>query len=111
MSIPEGVEILEPWSDIATWPKGRSEFLSSQLAAQISADHVLHGVKVTAVAVRTDRDDVLFRVDGAKMPLAVVHMTWHREAGPRWPITRFFESWDHWVREEMLPAHEEHTLS
>jgi hypothetical protein len=51
---------------------------------------------------------VLFEIESGEMRLAVVHMTWRKESDPRWPDTRLFQSWDDWVRDEMLLAHEEY---
>lgn len=31
-------------------------------------------------------------------------MTWRKESDPAWPDTNLFQSWDDWVRDEMLPA-------
>jgi hypothetical protein len=111
MPIPEDIEILAPWRAIEASPEENAEAMSARLVAEIPPGHVLHGLKATAVATRLDRDDVLFQIEGAKMPLAVVHMTWRKETDPRWPRTRLFESWDQWVREEMLPAYQEYRLS
>jgi hypothetical protein len=56
--------------------------------------------------MRIDRDDVLFEIEGAEMPLAVVHLTWNKETNPLWPHTKFFQDWEHWVRSDMLLNHE-----
>ena len=61
------------------------------------------------MAARIDRDDVLFEIEGADMVLAVVHLTWRKESDPRRPTTRFFASWEEWVRDEMLPADQEYS--
>lgn len=109
MSIPTNVDILAPWKAIEA-SEERSELLSAELETGLPQKHVLHGLKVTAVAARVDRDDVLFEVVGSEMPLAVVHMTWRKETDPRWPSTKLFRSWEHWVQEDMQPAHEDYAL-
>ena len=113
MPIPKGVEILTPWQVIRDTPeiKNRAEQLSGRLQSDLPPNHVLSGLAARAVATRMDCDDVLFEIDGAEMALAVVHMTWRKEADPRWPSTRLFQSWEQWVRDEMLPAHEEYGAS
>jgi hypothetical protein len=112
VSIPDNFEMLTPWEIFTTSPEdqNRVDQLSSRLMFELPRKHVLCGLKPRAVAARIDRDDVLFEVDGGAMPLAVVHMTWRKETDPRSPVTKLFQSWDHWVREEMLPAHEEYML-
>ena len=84
----------------------RADRLSARLESELPEEHVLHGLKVRAVATRIDRDDVLFEIEGSEMPLAVVHMTWRKETNPHWPHTRLFPSWNDWVANEMLPAHD-----
>ena len=108
MSIPVNIEMLEPWEALAG--SERSGFLNAQLETTLSEGHVLRGLKATAVASRRDRDDVLFEVEGGEMPLAVVHMTWQKETDSRWPTTQLFRSWEHWVQEDMQPAHEDYGL-
>jgi hypothetical protein len=61
--------------------------------------------KVDGCPIRTDQDDVLFEIEGGKMPLAVVHKTWGKETDPRSAAARLFRSWDEWARETMLPDH------
>ncbi len=63
---------------------------------------------VEAVAQRTDCDDVLFKTDSKRGLLAVVHLTWSGKVGPlaAWPQTIFFRNWQHWLEDDMRPAHE-----
>jgi hypothetical protein len=58
--------------------------------------HTLHGREVRAVARCEDCDDVAFEVAGAG--LCIVHLTWQREADPRWPHASIVEH---------LPEHHE----
>ena len=108
MAIPDGVEVLRPRRviDESSETPNRAERLSARLQSEIPEEHVLHGLRLRAVATRIDRDDVLFEIEGGHMPLAVVHMTWRKETNPDWPRTKLFPSWEDWVLNEMLPAHE-----
>lgn len=109
MPIPDNIKLLTPWRviDDSQEAANRAERLSTRLQSEVPPKHVLYGLKVAAVATRIDRDDVLFELAGGDMPLAVVHMTWRKETDPRWPNTKLFRNWEQWVREEMIPAHEE----
>lgn len=109
MSIPPNIEILVPWRAIES--ADHHSTFSDRLKNDMPPKHVLHGVEVTAVATRIDRDDVLFEVQGGEMPLAVVHMTWRKETDPHWPSTKLFRSWEHWASEDLQPAHQEYTGS
>jgi hypothetical protein len=110
MSIPTNIEIVVPWRAIKESESERSALLSARLVHEVPAKHVLHGLKPNAVATRIDEDDVLFEVSGGEMPLAVVHMTWRKdkEADSCWPRTKLFRNWEHWVSEDMQPAHQEY---
>jgi len=110
VSIPDNIEMLIPWRVIEESPniKDHAEGFSDQLKSDVPPKHVLYGLKARAVATRIDRDDVLFEIEGGQTPLAVVHMTWQKETGPYWPKTKLFQSWEQWVRDEMLPAHKEY---
>jgi hypothetical protein len=107
--IPEGIQIKVPWKVIDSALYQKPGFHAAELAREVCCGHILFGAKVEAVALRVDRDDVLFEVQFAGMPLAVVHLTWRTESNPSRPTTKLFESWDHWVREEMIPAHERYS--
>jgi hypothetical protein len=109
MSIPPNIDILTPWEAIEG--SERSGLLSAQLESELPQKHVLRGLKISAVAARIDQDDVLFEVAGSEIRLAVVHMTWQKETDSRWPSTKLFQSWEHWVREDMQPAHEDYESS
>jgi hypothetical protein len=106
MSIPDGFELLVPWQPIGQ----HAEELTAELRRELSQKHVLYGRDLKAVATRRDRDDVLFEIDNKDEPLVVVHLTRRQETDPRWPTTKFFKNWEHWLKEEMLPAHKEYDL-
>jgi hypothetical protein len=108
--IPDNIEILPPWSSLdRSGEQSRAEQLTAELKIELAPDHVLYDVPVKALATRIDRDDVLFEIEGSINRLAVVHLTWQREADPKWPTVQYFKDWDHWVKEEMNPAHEVHS--
>lgn len=107
MAVPEALEVLPPWQIISD--STNAERLSQELSSELSPQHALHGLQTTAVAKRIDRDDVLFAVDDGSAALAVVHLTWRKESDPLWPNTRLFATWEDWVKNEMLPAHEEYS--
>ena len=109
VSVPENVEILIPWRIITDTSEKSAEVLTAELSSELVPKHVLHGLTARAVAARIDRDDVLFEIEGADMTLAVVHLTWRKESDLRWPATRFFASWEQWVRDEMIPAHQQYS--
>ena len=110
MPLPDGLEILLPWRKLCALPD-EAQRLSAELSSELSPHHVLFGVKATAIARRIDRDDVLFGIAKGSAPLAMVHLSWRKEADPRWPSTKLFTSWNEWVRTEMLPAHENHVAA
>ena len=111
MPVLANFEFLRPWQVIETSPKNRSALLSARLEQELPTGHVLKGLRATAVATRVDQDDVLFEIEGGELPLAVVHMTCGKETDPRWPLTKLFPSWEHWVLEDMRPAHKDHAGS
>jgi hypothetical protein len=102
MPIPPHVRLEQPWQAVSP---DRASRLTSQLQRELSKEHVLSGVKTRAVAMRTNRDDVLFELIDHVSPLAVVHLTWSQKAqsDARWPTTHFFANWDDWVRERLIP--------
>ena len=108
MPIPEEIEILSPWTALGA---DRAKTLELELMREISPGHVLQGRNIRALAARVDRDDVLFEIEAYTAPLALVHLTWHKEENPIWPDTTLFNSWDQWVRDVLSPNHEEFTLA
>jgi hypothetical protein len=95
--------VVVPWKLFED--KARADDLSVRREREVPLGHVLFGLKLMAVATRTDQDDVLFEIEGGKMPLAVVHMIWRKETDPRRAAARLFRSWGEWARETMLPDH------
>lgn len=86
-------ELREPWHVL-----GDDHIqLEKELAGELTSQHELFGVTVTAIARRLDQDDVLFsHAEG----FSVVHLTY---AGPErapWPMTQTYGSWQHFMRSE-----------
>jgi len=104
MPVPNDIELLAPWKLVCAEDARQ---LLSELQRELSHNHPLSGRKVEVCARRLDRDDILVLVEGLEKPLAVVHLTWCKEADPRWPRIALFASWQDWVKHEMLPAHQD----
>jgi hypothetical protein len=107
MSVPSDIKLLPPWRIIED--SHVEVKLTAELERELLSKHPLFGRGAKVCARRIDRDEVLAFVEDLDKPLAIVHLTWRKETDPRWPSTRFFASWDEWLREEMLPAHQEWT--
>jgi len=110
MAVPDNIRIEEPWIAFADDEEDQASAakIAERLKKDLPKGHALSGLELKAVAKRVDQDDVLFEVLGGDQPLAVVHVTWQREADPRWPSTKFFRSWDEWVDKAMKPDHVEY---
>ncbi len=63
--------------------------LEGELARELRSDHPLFGRRARAVARRTDCDDVAFEVESGGF--CVVHLTWTKESGGRWPRYEFVD--------------------
>src|SRR5215510_3946462 len=70
------LEYLTPWRAV----ESNSLRLQTELAAEVGRDHPLYGRGMRAVAVRQDRDDVLFVSVDEPQVVAVVHLTWSDRA-------------------------------
>jgi hypothetical protein len=105
MVVPGNIEISSPWRILAPSEADDAERLTAELARELTPGHPLHGLKVKAIARRIDRDDILYEVDDASSPLAMVHLTWSKGTDPRWPKAKLFRSWEHWFNDEMRSAH------
>ncbi len=69
--------------------------LEAELKREVILGHPLYNMSVSAIARRTDCDDVLFAVAGSSS-VAVVHLSYGVETNPFWPPTQFFGSLDEW---------------
>jgi hypothetical protein len=72
--------------------------LEQELARELSAGHVLHGVEMRAIAVRRHLKDVVYWLPATER-WALVHLTGRVEADPRWPSTFQTSEWDALVDE------------
>lgn len=99
------VQWLVPWHAVENGD--RRSALESELRHELAPTHVLFKSRVTVLALRQDRDDVLFSLEDGRV--AEVHLTWRRgmETDPRWPKTVIFPSLAVWVEEHMVPAYKE----
>jgi hypothetical protein len=64
---------LEPWAAVTS----HAANLEAELRREVSEGHPLHGYSPSAVAQRTDSDDVLFRLDRSSK--AVFDVTRYQE--------------------------------
>lgn len=95
-------QLLEPWqlTDNAT-------FYETELKKEISFFHPLYWKRVRAVAIRTDRDDVLFEVLNGSSKYAVVHLTWQKENSRKFPSTHFYKDWQDFFVKRLVEDHKE----
>lgn len=108
----EDLELLEPWERVKD---GRG--LEAELVRELPPGHRLFGRTMRAVARRIDQDDVLFVAEAAQAgggpfrqgqrEYAIVHLTWRREADPRWPSTHLLSSLAAFVA-EMQDDHDDY---
>lgn len=98
------MEFLEPWESEAS-----SAFLD-ELNKEISDKHILKGTKLTVVARRIDRDDVLFQYQDIPDKYVQVHLTWksNEESDAKWPKTKIYDALEEWVNEVMLQDNKEY---
>lgn len=76
------------------------------MRTELSPGHPLHYVNLKALARSVRADDVLFQLDDGRVCEA--HLTWSRSAElPPWPQHRAFSSLEDWVRQVMVPDHED----
>ena len=92
--------------DRVQWPEGwcplypndpaAGLLLERQLARELGDAHALYPVRhaITCLARREDNDDVLYWIEGATRPFALVHLTWDPGPGPKpsFPWTVCFET-------------------
>jgi hypothetical protein len=72
-----------------------AEALLTELREELTTAHGLWGAAVGVIARAEFADDVLFELDGAAAPYAVVHLTWR--GGPEtgsFPLTRLCPDWE-----------------
>jgi hypothetical protein len=111
LPIPTDLQLLEPWVPFkdSQLDRSRAAGLGVELQTEVSLGHSLYGTSAT-VARRKDCDDALFENALHDKMLAVVHLTWNRgkELDTWLPRTKLFTNWEEWVREAILPDHEDY---
>jgi hypothetical protein len=95
-------QVLEPWH-----PTDNPALYENELKKELSFFHPLNWKRVRTVAVRKDRDDVLFEVLNGNSQYAVVHLTWRKESSRRFPTTRFYKDWQDVFTNRLLEDHKE----
>jgi len=71
-----------------------ADTLAFELAREIGSAHPLQGIRPWAFARRFDSDDILFAIEHATHPWAVVHLTWSKsQERPPWPRTELYTDW------------------
>jgi hypothetical protein len=88
--------------------RSRATGLAAELQTEVSLGHSLYSTSATPVARRKDCDEVLLEIDLRDEPLAVVHLTWNRGKELDTWLPKLFSDWEEWVREAMLPDHEDY---
>ena len=77
------------------------QFLETELTTTLHSEHILYKRPITAVAQRTDNDDVLFLVrgdgGGGIMTFAHVHLTGSTERTPNEPACTLFANLEAWM--------------
>lgn len=84
------LNFLEPWQQTDT-----PSLYEAELKKELTFLHPLKWKRVRAIAIRTDRDDVLFEIQSGCYRYAVVHLTWQgkRERNWKFPVSRFYKDW------------------
>ena len=101
----ETFEFIPPWVAVGRY----ADNLTKELLRELTDSHILWRRSVRPLAQRSDRDDVLFEVEGHIITYAVIHLSWtgEPENDPLCPDTVLFGSFDEWVREGMMRDHRE----
>jgi hypothetical protein len=91
---------LAPWQPLAD-----AGAFVDELRRECGWRHPLRGVPVSALAHRADRDDVLFQLEDGSGRVAVVHLTWRKETGARWPDATLLADLASFARTVMAEDH------
>jgi hypothetical protein len=87
----EEFSLPDRWSPISS---ERRQSLNAELARELCSNHPLFGIQAEVMAALDGYDDLLFRLSGASIPFAIVHLTWNVETSADFPWTTFFESFE-----------------
>jgi uncharacterized protein (UPF0128 family) len=84
------------------WQKtDNGEFFEAELKKEMTFFHPLKRKKLKAIGIRTDRDDVLFKLMDGSGRYAVVHLTYNKENSRTFPSTKFYENWEELYQNEI----------
>jgi hypothetical protein len=99
MDVPDFDVTLLPgeWSEVGSEV---ARELQDELAAEVSAEHLLHAEEVRAVVVRRHMEDVVFWLPGLGR-WGLVHFTGRPEPDARWPSTSLHRDWSEVVADLM----------
>lgn len=81
--------------------------LLDQLIKDVGQKHVLFGAKLTTIARRYDRDDVLYQYVNEPQKYVEVHLTWSFNIDERWPDAKIYDSFEDWFENKMIPDSKE----
>ena len=94
---PSELDLPEGWSSLHydDIPK-----ITRELHREMCKEHVLYSAPACALGRRSHTDDFLFQVDLGEHKFAWIHLTWHREKDPTWPMTKLYASFQEWFDDE-----------
>jgi hypothetical protein len=96
----------EGWSSIDD--AGTARNLEAERARELSPTHPRFNVRVTAIGLGTESDDVLFLLLDRSGRLANVHLTWRQgPEPPPWPHTMFYTDEADCSCRNLIEDHEE----
>ena len=91
---------------LAPWYENKDDALVAELQREVPKGHALHGIPVTVLGRRDDKDDVLYALQDGTGRFAVVHLTFQVETDVRWPSFWTFANEAEWI-EKMQADHAE----
>ncbi|PZR26421.1 MAG: hypothetical protein DI535_14215 [Citrobacter freundii] len=77
------------------------KFFEEELKREVSFFHPLRFKQVSAIGLRRDRDDVLFKLLDGSSRYAVVHLTYKKERSRKFPATKFYKDWKAFYDQEL----------
>lgn len=92
---------------LTPWHENKDDELIAELDREVPKGHVLHGLPVSVLGRRDDKDEVLFALQDGTGRLATVHLTFQVETDVRWPSFAIFASEAEWI-EKMQADHVEY---
>jgi hypothetical protein len=106
MNIHPQLKLKLPWI-IPDNPKA----LNDELKKELRNDGLLFSLKINAIAMRCDCDDVLFQLLDGSEKFAEVHLTWSGKTDSNigWPSTIIYNSLQDWIENKMNIDHIEYT--